>query len=496
MSDIGIVYEFLSLCLSLDISTDNRGILQAIHSFALQTLNLKGTGLYFNEKEQLIFLMTEEKVTPESFKVNQQLVDQLKNNKRFLFSEIDENNTFIDELEKRYGLKWVLLLPLIEDDYFLGILFFYGGRDYNLDSLSFQLLMTIAKYLTIIINKKLLYDRMEQRLAELITLQSVSDFVNSTLDFEKLIDLTLDAIVGLIGLRTCSITVFTDKLFDDIFTRKQRALITTVNQSKEVVINLNEGIYRELTRTKTSISDFTTADQELLNLLPSNEIKLGDKLQFIILPVLKSNELYGSINIFDLTLEHLNTIRNNFLESLANHFSIALQNANLYRKQEDMAKRDGLTNLFNHAYFQNVLSLLIEEKSKMPLSLILIDIDDFKKVNDYYGHLVGDQVLKELSHLLKHYSRDGDLVARYGGEEFVILLPETEREWAINFAERLKKAVAENQMVLDGEIILNITVSMGVAVYQSGWTKEFFINQVDQSLYQAKNDGKNRVVVA
>lgn len=131
-----------------------------------------------------------------------------------------------------------------------------------------------------------------------------------------------------------------------------------------------------------------------------------------------------------------------------------------------------------------------------PFSLIIMDIDDFKKVNDYYGHLTGDTVLRELSNILLKNSREGDLVARYGGEEFAVVLPETNIDEAKSFAERLNKIVANTEILIDEQTPLKVTVSMGVAEYRKEWTKEEFIDRVDQLLYKAKKAGKNRVEAA
>ena len=175
-------------------------------------------------------------------------------------------------------------------------------------------------------------------------------------------------------------------------------------------------------------------------------------------------------------MTHLTNIDNNFLESFANQVSIALQNAHLYRQQEEMAQKDGLTTLYNHAYFQNKLDYLIEEKSMWPFSLIIMDIDDFKKVNDTYGHLIGDLVLKELSNILLTNSREGDLVARYGGEEFAVVLPETNIDEAKAFAERLNKTVANTEILVGEKTPLKVTISIGVAEYRKEWTKEEFVD--------------------
>jgi diguanylate cyclase (GGDEF)-like protein len=490
------VNDYFNLCLNLDTSSSRTTILNNIQDFLRKHFQANGTGLYIIKEKKIELLPWSIGRFGKRLSPNKKLIERVKEEEKFLFKPIDEDFTLLRELEAENELKNLMLIPLYSEKEFYGLLFVYFEKLFLLDDTISRAMEVLARFISIILSNKFLYNKMEQRLAELLTLQTVSDFVNSTLDFEKLIDITLDAIVGLIGLRTCSITIFIDKLFDDIFSRQQKALIASVESTEEIEIDLNKGIYGELSRTRSPISGFVTADDELLSLITSKRFKQDLEFQYIILPVARGNELFGSINIFDPTLDHIQNIEKYFLESFTNQFSVALQNAKLYRKQSEMARKDGLTNLYNHAYFQNKLTTLIEKKSKLPLSMILIDIDDFKMVNDKHGHLTGDNVLKTLSKILRQYTRDGDLVARYGGEEFAILLPKTSEKKAVELAKRLRKIIEKSCIDIDSTNKLSITVSMGVAEYMLGWTKEYFINRVDQLLYKAKNNGKNRVEFA
>lgn len=483
--------EYLDLFLSLDSSSPEE-ILKKVYCFFVKFFFVEVIGLILCKEDKI-----KQIILPEEYYVDQSpnsdILIQLKNRDQPYIHPVNKNFTFLSKLEEKSNLTNLLLLPLKEGDEFLGVLFLYMPDSFQLNKNNRRKFCFIAKYISLIIKNKYYYDKMEQRLAELLTLQNVSDFVNSTLDFKKLLDITLDAIVGLIGLRSCSITIFTDKLFNDIFTREQNALVNTVNMSKEIKINMDMGIYRDLSKNRSPISRTKVADDELLELIPSNHIKKGEKIKYIILPVTRGEQLYGSINLFDPTLVHLENIESHFLESFANQFSIALQNANLYRKQSEMANKDGLTTLYNHAYFQNMMDRVLSEESLFPISLIFIDIDDFKLINDQYGHLTGDKVLKELSAIMLQNTRKGDITARYGGEEFAILLPGTDEDQAYLIAERIRKEIGSKIIIINNNKELQVTVSMGVAGYKQEWTKKLYINKVDELLYIAKNNGKNRV---
>ena len=163
-------------------------------------------------------------------------------------------------------------------------------------------------------------------------------------------------------------------------------------------------------------------------------------------------------------------------------------------KFKKLAETDRLTGLYNKGKFNEVLSKEIEraKRYKRYLSLIIFDIDHFKRINDTYGHKVGDEVLKTLSKIIKENIRKTDFAARWGGEEFVILAPETDIEGASKLAEKLRKAVESYTF----PTVKNITISLGVAQYNFEEKPEDFVVRADMALYKAKEGGRNRVEVA
>ncbi len=173
---------------------------------------------------------------------------------------------------------------------------------------------------------------------------------------------------------------------------------------------------------------------------------------------------------------------------------ISLQNA--YRNQ---ALTDELTNLYNRRYiveyFENMLN--IAKRKENPITVMMIDIDNFKRFNDEYGHKVGDKVLQLVSRALEENVREGDAVGRYGGEEFIVIFPHTEIEDAYQVAERIREAVASMQWDDYGLTNLpRITISAGLAWFpQHGYSHYHLTNAADRALYRAKRAGKNRVEV-
>ncbi|MDJ0785948.1 MAG: diguanylate cyclase [Myxococcota bacterium] len=174
------------------------------------------------------------------------------------------------------------------------------------------------------------------------------------------------------------------------------------------------------------------------------------------------------------------------------------RNAELQRVNEvleQLSITDGLTKLHNHRYFQDFLTRELKRVSRAgsPLSMLLIDIDDFKRLNDRLGHAAGDNLLTGLARILNDTTRATDLVARYGGEEFVVLAPNTTLDGATLIAEKIRTGVAESSFILDDSMQLTkMTVSIGVALYRGN--RKTFFRAADEALYRAKAEGKNCVV--
>lgn len=167
-----------------------------------------------------------------------------------------------------------------------------------------------------------------------------------------------------------------------------------------------------------------------------------------------------------------------------------------FEYQYKLATVDGLTELYNHRYFQDTLKNQIEtaKRYNQTFSMIIIDIDFFKKFNDTYGHQAGDAVLRQVAQTLKKNSRTTDFVCRYGGEEMSIILPNTTNEEAINHANRLCKAIAERRFQLNATETGNVTISLGVATFpENAQTAQELIEYADKCLYYAKEHGRNQV---
>jgi diguanylate cyclase (GGDEF)-like protein len=186
---------------------------------------------------------------------------------------------------------------------------------------------------------------------------------------------------------------------------------------------------------------------------------------------------------------------------LTNQASVSVENVDLHETVQKQAVTDELTGLFNHRRFQEVMSVEVERARRYghEMGLIMLDIDNFKQVNDAYGHLQGDLVLREVARVLRQSSREIDEPARYGGEEMAVALPQTDLEGAYQFAERVRRAVERLALPLpSGEGTLRVTASFGVASLATAdhADKDALVAAADAALYEAKRAGKNRTVRA
>jgi diguanylate cyclase (GGDEF)-like protein len=179
----------------------------------------------------------------------------------------------------------------------------------------------------------------------------------------------------------------------------------------------------------------------------------------------------------------------------------SVENVELHETVQRQAVTDELTGLFNHRRFQEVMTQEVERARRFnqEMGLIMLDIDDFKRVNDTYGHMQGDMVLREVARVLRQSSREIDEPARYGGEEMAVALPQTDLEGAFRFAERVRRRIeALDLPLLEGDGTLKVTASFGAASLKQNSMdgKDALVAAADAALYRAKRSGKNRTVRA
>lgn len=258
------------------------------------------------------------------------------------------------------------------------------------------------------------------------------------------------------------------------------------NQNNLLALCVNNGMSLHLTDKNIT----SHKDDPLIKLLNNEELA--------IIPLRGKDKVNGLIvadNIF--TRKPITNDDLRLLMMFANQAGLAVENSQLYESAIIRSHTDSLTNLWNHGYFQYLLQKDIEKAEALqePLSVIMVDIDNFKHYNDTWGHQMGDTILKEMAKMLKDYSRKIDSVCRYGGEEFSIILPKTSHEEALRIAEKLRESVSmhrfSHENIMPEKVL---TASFGVAAYPiHGNISSQLLSHSDHMLFKAKKEGKNRV---
>jgi diguanylate cyclase (GGDEF)-like protein len=221
--------------------------------------------------------------------------------------------------------------------------------------------------------------------------------------------------------------------------------------------------------------------------------------QLISVPLRTSGRILGVLNLYDrIDGRAFDEADLETIQSFAGQAAVAIDNVLLHQEAQRLSVTDGLTGLTNYRAFQQVLAREVERAVRFhrSLSVLMLDLDMFKQVNDAHGHQVGDAVLVQVAERIREEVRDVDVVGRYGGEEFVVVLPETDLEGARHLADRICDKVRSTPIRTSAGD-LTVTVSMGVAVYpQHGDTPSSLVRAADRALYDAKGDGRDRWRVA
>ncbi|MDP2652711.1 MAG: sensor domain-containing diguanylate cyclase [Candidatus Omnitrophota bacterium] len=231
------------------------------------------------------------------------------------------------------------------------------------------------------------------------------------------------------------------------------------------------------------------AHDPLIRVFPTNEV--------ILIPLKAKDAVNGLIIADNLyTQKPIKEEDIKMFTMLANQAGLAIENSQLYEMVVQKSHTDSITLLWNHGFFQERLAEEVKDaqEKKLPLSLLIIDIDNFKQLNDTYGHQNGDMVLKEMAQILRNSSRTIDYVCRYGGEEFSVILVQTTKEQGFEVAERVRKNIESYRFAhFLPNADMNVTVSIGLATFpEHAATKEDLIANADKAMYIAKFGGKNR----
>ncbi|MEW6068157.1 MAG: diguanylate cyclase [Nitrospirota bacterium] len=359
--------------------------------------------------------------------------------------------------------------------------------------------------LKLAVSKKNLLDNIHKSRKYFDALVDLVDFaylIPSSLEPKEILRLVVEKISKVINVTRCSI------LSIELEDQKYARVVSTFDNPKATDLKLDLQKYPEIRKVLSNKKPVIIKDvlKDPLMREVREIIKPIGIRSIIVVPIIFRNEAIGTLLLKTSRAGYTFTRQEiRLCTAIVNTSSIALYNALLYSKLEKdktrfekLALMDYLTGIYNIRYFYHRLE---EEFSRAmryntPLSCIILDLDHFKKINDIYGHRVGDIVLREFAQLVRGCLRKSDIFARYGGEEFIILLPHAILEGAIDKAEQIRKTVREYQfMGLDEGY--KVTISIGISFISDEGIKTYddLINCADNALYIAKNKGRDQVTV-
>jgi len=352
-----------------------------------------------------------------------------------------------------------------------------------------QTLEPLAKHAVTAIQKARLFANAQASLRAISTLQSVSQTILSSLDLQQIFQSVVQLLKDTFQYTHVSIYILRDQVLhlEAQAGYPEELVIREIPAAVGITGRTVQSKQTQFVRDVTGDPAFLRADHDI-----ESEICV---------PLLKDDIVLGVLNVEGEPGHPLSDDDVRVLNALVGPVVIAIENASLHHEVVELALTDGLTGVYNRRAFDQMLAGELNRARRYvyPLSLVIIDMDNFKEFNDRHGHLAGDDRLREVARLLRANLRGPDILARYGGEEFALILPCTGKEKALVLAERLR-AAAEKCVPLknDGNgPIAGYTISIGVASFpENGQTAEALLYAADQAEMRAKKLGKNCAVAA
>ena len=377
-------------------------------------------------------------------------------------------------------------IPLLIRDEVVGVLDMQSDRPNFFDNETIDLLALFSTQASIAIENARLYSLEQRRARQMEAINAIARQTTAVIELDELLDKVCVAILERFTTDHVSILLLENS---QLLLRAHRGNLTPLLTAGDVIptesgltsqsLVLGKSVLQnDVSKASGYVPGFAEARAEICVPL----IFFGEKLGVLVLDSKTPNAFLES----DVTP----------LESVADICAAAIQNAHHFESAKQLAYLDGLTGIFNRRFFEMRIVEELEraQRYKSDLSVIMLDIDHFKKLNDEFGHLLGDEVLRQVSNILQQHLRKGDVVCRFGGEEFAILLPQASHESAMEVAEKLRRTIETWHFP---GVPRPVTVSAGAAHFpEFGETRDEVVAAADTALYMAKQAGRNCVINA
>lgn len=336
------------------------------------------------------------------------------------------------------------------------------------------------------------YHKINHVNSEIMLQNQIVKYISSSIELSKLMSLITESLLAELQLDICAIILNRNACNNENVTYK---ITTTLGESYNIKLGR---LIEEQQYFDDYVSDMVPyIDNQVDNTKYSF---LFDKSQIgsiLIVPLIKAKSQIGLLFIghtkYQFFKENIP-----FFEAIVGQIYIALENANLYAKMQDMAIRDGLTGVYNRGYLTELFNEYLHDAifNKTPLSVVLFDLDNFKKINDSYGHIFGDKVLRVLSNIVNETAKKHDgIVGRFGGEEFVLVFPNMELSETIVRVEALNQQICSEEIEHNDDIV-HVTVSIGITSYpETCKNPSELLTRADWAMYYSKQNGRGRIVI-
>lgn len=498
VDELSIVYEMGK---ALGASTNLDGALEIIISMIRKLIVYQSC---------VIFLLDKGNLTPAKFitpykellalspllQLEETIVNLVVQNRKPLLvpdmQTVNEQRIFKDE-------KCIMCVPLIIKERIIGVIYVGTTKQatYNEDHLN--ILSILGNSAAIAIESALLYEDKEQSLTmmksfneklsksvrQLSALNDLSKSLGSSLKLDDMLNTIAEHMKQIIDYQSFLI-FFVSKESSEMELVPKRVISPYAELFKNITIKMSEG----------SVLGWVISQKKPLFLEDTRESRLPNVVEYersaIIVPMVVENSVMGAFYVGAAQPHFYTEDSIELVSTVTNQTAMAIKNAELYEQTLSMAITDGLTGLYTHRYFQERLIEACKEyeRTLKSFSLVMIDTDHFKKYNDTLGHPEGDKILKEISALIKSYTRESDLVCRYGGDEFSVILKESDKENSIRTAERIREAFQYRFHTYP----VKITSSIGVANFPEDATNKIeLVAAADAALYRSKDGGRNQV---
>lgn len=318
--------------------------------------------------------------------------------------------------------------------------------------------------------------KLEKTVSSLSNIVAIGKYVNSYFSDNNLFSMINDMILGILGVAYSTIFILEN---GELNIKASNIENDNINLTSIELMNINNE------------QEFILNSENVIKKVGINDTCIHSVMG---VPIVLREKFIGYILVEHNMLDFMNVELKIFLKSISNQIAIIIENSFLYRQLENITKIDSLMKIYNRRYFFEFLQQKIEADNPEKFAVVMIDIDDFKKVNDTYGHQFGDEVLKNTAKVINIWKDDNDLIARYGGEELIMYIPDFgSHENVFDKMEIIRNALENSKVSFNG-MTSSITASFGIAFYPDEKDINKLIKLADDLLYESKRQGKNKVL--